>query len=201
MTTAIQQAASAQKLAVSQKTLATPGQYLTFLLKGKTYAIGILNIKEIIAYDRLTEVPMMPPFIRGVINLRGRVVPVVDLLSRFGQGSTALAKRTTIIIVETLDQSEVGRMGSGRLILTGGASQLVGLAEMAANQLGTAARVGRPHPWGGVPNSVCTPGFASALGLAAAATMPGAGIGAYRERTSLDPTYLDRVGNWLQRSF
>lgn len=108
MTTAIQQAASAQKLAVSQKTLATPGQYLTFLLKGKTYAIGILNIKEIIAYDRLTEVPMMPPFIRGVINLRGRVVPVVDLLSRFGQGSTALAKRTTIIIVETLDQSEAG---------------------------------------------------------------------------------------------
>jgi purine-binding chemotaxis protein CheW len=106
MNTALQQAAPTQKVTVSQKTLAKAGQYLTFLLNGETYAIGILSIKEIIAYDRLTEVPMMPPFIRGVINLRGRVVPVVDLISRFGQGSTALAKRTTIIIVETLDQSE-----------------------------------------------------------------------------------------------
>jgi purine-binding chemotaxis protein CheW len=68
--------------------------------------VGILNIKEIIAYDQLTEVPMMPKFIRGVINLRGRVVPVVDLASRFGQGSTSLAKRTSIVIVETMDYSD-----------------------------------------------------------------------------------------------
>jgi len=104
MTTALQPAAS-QKLAVSSKILAKPGQYLTFSLNGETYAVGILNIKEIIAYDRLTEVPMMPPFIRGVINLRGRVVPVVDLLSRFNQGSTVLAKRTSIVIVEIQDPS------------------------------------------------------------------------------------------------
>jgi purine-binding chemotaxis protein CheW len=107
MTTALATAAP-QKLAVSQKVLAKPGQYLTFSLNGETYAVGILSIKEIIAYDRLTEVPMMPPFIRGVINLRGRVVPVVDLLSRFNQGSTVLAKRTSIVIVETIDRSEDG---------------------------------------------------------------------------------------------
>jgi len=106
MDTAVQ-AASVQRLPVpGQPAMARPGQYLTFLLNGETYAVGILSIKEIIAYDRLTEVPMMPPFIRGVINLRGRVVPVVDLLSRFGHGSTALAKRTSIVIVETLDYTE-----------------------------------------------------------------------------------------------
>jgi purine-binding chemotaxis protein CheW len=88
--------------------IAEAGQYLTFSLKGETYALGILSIKEIINYDRLTEVPMMPSFIRGVINLRGRVVPIVDLLARFGQGSTLIAKRTSIVIVETVDQGSEG---------------------------------------------------------------------------------------------
>lgn len=79
---------------------AVAGQYLTFMLGGEVYALGILNIKEIIDYGDLTEVPMMPPFVRGVINLRGSVVPVVDLAARFGKGSTAVAKRTGIVIVE-----------------------------------------------------------------------------------------------------
>jgi purine-binding chemotaxis protein CheW len=107
MNTAVQ-AAAPQRLAAGQPVMAKAGQYLTFLLNGETYAVGILSIKEIIAYDRLTEVPMMPNFIRGVINLRGRVVPVVDLLSRFGQGNTTLAKRTSIVIVETQDHSDDG---------------------------------------------------------------------------------------------
>ncbi|HNV54741.1 MAG TPA: chemotaxis protein CheW, partial [Pseudomonadales bacterium] len=64
------------------------GQYLTFMLAGETFALGILNIKEIIEYGALTTVPLMPDFIRGVINLRGRVVPVVDLAARFGRAST-----------------------------------------------------------------------------------------------------------------
>jgi purine-binding chemotaxis protein CheW len=100
------QTSQSHRLTAGQHTLAKAGQYLTFLLNGETYAVCILSIKEIIAYDRLTEVPMMPPFIRGVINLRGRVVPVVDLLSRFGHGHTTLAKRTSIVIIETLDYSE-----------------------------------------------------------------------------------------------
>jgi purine-binding chemotaxis protein CheW len=54
-------------------------QYLTFMLGGEVFAIGILHIKEIIEYGHLTTVPMMPAFIRGVINLRGAVVPVVDI--------------------------------------------------------------------------------------------------------------------------
>jgi len=86
--------------------LADAGQYLTFVLSGEIYALGILNIKEIIDYGHLTEVPMMPPFIRGVINLRGSVVPVVDLSARFGKGSTQIARRTGIVIVETGNDGE-----------------------------------------------------------------------------------------------
>lgn len=82
------------------KALPESGQYLTFMLSGEVYALAILNIKEIIQYGDLTEVPMMPPFIRGVINLRGKVVPVVDLAARFGKGITGVSRRTSIVIIE-----------------------------------------------------------------------------------------------------
>jgi len=77
-----------------------PAQYLTFMLAGEVFAIGILAIKEIIEYHSLTEVPMMPACVRGVINLRGAVVPVMDLLARFGRPTCAITKRTCIVIVE-----------------------------------------------------------------------------------------------------
>ncbi|MDO8775430.1 MAG: chemotaxis protein CheW [Burkholderiaceae bacterium] len=77
-------------------------QYLTFMLGGETYAMGILTIKEIIEYGNLTEVPRMPPFIRGVINLRGAVVPVIDLNARFGKAATQVTRRTCIVIVEVV---------------------------------------------------------------------------------------------------
>ena len=75
-------------------------QYLTFMLGTEVFAIGILAIKEIIEYNGLTEVPMMPECIRGVINLRGAVVPVMDLLARFGRQAGAVTKPTCIVIVE-----------------------------------------------------------------------------------------------------
>lgn len=86
-------------------------QYLTFMLGGEVFAIGILGIKEIIEYAGLTEVPMMPDCIRGVINLRGAVVPVMDLSSRFGKPSTAVTKRTCIVIVEIEASGERHDMG------------------------------------------------------------------------------------------
>lgn len=82
-------------------------QYLTFSLGGEMFAVGILNVKEIIEYGNLTEIPMMPSFIRGVINLRGAVVPVVDLAARFGGKVSAVQRRTCIVIAEML-QDEVG---------------------------------------------------------------------------------------------
>ncbi|KQV78592.1 chemotaxis protein CheW [Massilia sp. Root351] len=79
-----------------------PAQYLTFTLGGETYAVGILAVKEIIEYAGLTPVPMMPEAIRGVINLRGAVVPVMDLAARFGRQASEITKRTCIVIVEVV---------------------------------------------------------------------------------------------------
>jgi len=75
-------------------------QYLTFVLAGEVFAIGILAIKEIIEYANPTSVPMMPDYLRGVINLRGLVVPVIDLAVRFGKPPSPVTKRTCIVIVE-----------------------------------------------------------------------------------------------------
>lgn len=74
--------------------------YLAFRLADEVYAIDILRIREIIEYGVPTSVPMMPPSVRGVINLRGSVVPVIDLAIRFGREATGVGKRTCIVIVE-----------------------------------------------------------------------------------------------------
>lgn len=81
-------------------------QYLTFVLGAETFAIGILAIKEIIEYSSLTDVPMMPPYVRGVINLRGAVVPVIDLAVRFGRVPAPVTKRTCIVIIEIMVNDE-----------------------------------------------------------------------------------------------
>lgn len=86
-------------------------QYLTFVLAGETYAIGILHIKEIIEYGQMTTVPMMPGFIRGVINLRGAVVPVIDLAIRFGGQRGEVTKRSCIVILELTQESETQVIG------------------------------------------------------------------------------------------
>jgi len=78
-------------------------QFLTFMLSGKAYGLDILNIKEIIEFGDLTEVPMTPDFISGVINLRGSVVPVIDLSQRFSGKPTEYTKRTSIIILEVMN--------------------------------------------------------------------------------------------------
>ena len=87
------------------------GQYLTFVLGTETFAIGIMAIKEIIEYVNLTEVPMMPAYVRGVINLRGAVVPVIDLPVRFGKTASAVTKRTCIVIIEVVLGSERHTLG------------------------------------------------------------------------------------------
>ncbi len=85
---------------VEQSSSEASEQYLTFMLGGKDYGLEILNIKEIIEYGDVTEMPMTPDFISGVINLRGSVVPVIDLSNRFIGHSVERTKRTSIIILE-----------------------------------------------------------------------------------------------------
>ena len=82
------------------------GQYLTFLQQGEMFAIGILGIKEIIEYGHLTTVPLMPNFISGVINIRGAVVPVIDLSARFGREAATTTRRSCIVIIETINDDE-----------------------------------------------------------------------------------------------
>ncbi len=77
-----------------------PGQYLTFLVGHESFAISILDVKEIIEITSVTRVPMTPDFIHGVINLRGNVVPVIDLSARLGHGKANISKRSCIVLVE-----------------------------------------------------------------------------------------------------
>jgi purine-binding chemotaxis protein CheW len=76
------------------------GKYLTFTMAGEEYGIGILKIKEIIGMLPITPVPQTPGFVKGVVNLRGKVIPVVDLRLRFDMDATDYTDRTCIIVVE-----------------------------------------------------------------------------------------------------
>ena len=76
------------------------GKYLTFMLAEEEYGIGILKIKEIIGMLPITSVPRTPDYVKGVINLRGKVIPVMDLRLRFGMPSIDYSERTCIIVVE-----------------------------------------------------------------------------------------------------
>jgi purine-binding chemotaxis protein CheW len=100
-----------QAKGVAVKVDEAPSQYLTFALGGEMFGVGILSVKEIIEYGSLTEIPMMPAFIRGVINLRGSVVPVIDLAARFGGRPSELGKRSCIVIVEVHDDDSLHDIG------------------------------------------------------------------------------------------
>jgi len=76
------------------------GKYLTFSLADEEYGIGILKVKEIIGMMPITSVPRTPQFVKGVINLRGKVIPIVDLRAKFGMESIPYTERTCIIVVE-----------------------------------------------------------------------------------------------------
>jgi purine-binding chemotaxis protein CheW len=91
--------------------IAEHSQYLTFLVGKEQFALGLLAVREIIEYHAMTEVPMMPREIRGVINLRGAVVPVMDLSARFGGPATEPTRRTCIVILELELQGGLQIMG------------------------------------------------------------------------------------------
>jgi purine-binding chemotaxis protein CheW len=86
-------------------------QYLTFFLAGEEYAISILQVTDIIECGAVTRVPGTPPWIRGVHNLRGTVVPVIDLAIKFGLPATEITRRTCIVIVELRADDETLIMG------------------------------------------------------------------------------------------
>ncbi len=96
---------SEMNLAIKAVTMKT-GKYLTFTLAEEEYGIGILKVKEIIGMMPITSVPRTPKFVKGVINLRGKVIPVMDLRLKFGMPAISYTDRTCIIVVE-IDTDEM----------------------------------------------------------------------------------------------
>jgi len=108
-------------MAATQQQSATElNKYLCFVLSDKRYAANILRIKEIMEHMEVTTIPMMPEFLCGVTNLRGKVVPVIDLGKRLGMDAVSIGRRTCIIIME---------------VLVHGASMDVGIMVDAVNQV------------------------------------------------------------------
>jgi purine-binding chemotaxis protein CheW len=100
-------------------------QYLTFSLLGEEYAVGILKVREILEYDVVTRVPRAPAWVRGAINLRGRVVPVLDLAVRFGMPPQEISRRTCIVILDLSPDHATRVVG----ILVDSVSQVVDLRD------------------------------------------------------------------------
>lgn len=115
-------------------------QYLTFFIRDEEYAVEILRVKEIIEYEHVTRVPATPAHVRGVINLRGAVLPVVDLSAKFGNEETAPTRTTCIVVVETKPQDELLTIG----IVATAVSEVVDIADGAIEpppSFGTGVRV------------------------------------------------------------
>ena len=105
-----------------------PAQYLTFTLGEEVFAMDIRTVREIIQYGPMTTVPLMPAFVRGVINLRGAVVPVIDLQARFGRAAAHVGKKTCIVIFDAVREGERVELG----LLVDAVSEVI---EIAADQI------------------------------------------------------------------
>jgi purine-binding chemotaxis protein CheW len=103
-----------EKTTVAEKIRAREGKYLTFKLGREEYGIEILKVREIIGYMAITAVPRAPEYIKGVINLRGQVIPVLDLRSRFGMDAAEVTEQTCIIVA---DVSQRGRRFNAGLVV------------------------------------------------------------------------------------
>ncbi|HMV78183.1 MAG TPA: chemotaxis protein CheW [Leptospiraceae bacterium] len=90
---------------------ATENQLLTFYCGAEVFAIDILKVKEIKEYTELTSIPLMPKAVQGVINLRGQVLPIIDLNIRFGRPAAKITRRTCIIVVEISGNEEISSIG------------------------------------------------------------------------------------------
>ncbi len=105
-----------------------PGKYLVFRLGGEDYGFPVLKVQEIIQWMEVTRVPRMPDFVRGVINLRGKIVPVIDLHARFGLPPASVTARTCVIVLQV--QRETGLLVTGVVV-----DEVTEVAEMPAENI------------------------------------------------------------------
>jgi purine-binding chemotaxis protein CheW len=104
------------------------GKYLTFALSSEEYGLSVLRVREIIKMMDITEVPQVPPHIKGVLNLRGKVIPVIDLRIKFGFAPGDAASRTCIIVVEVV-------LASGRALMGIIVDHVVDVLNIAAEEI------------------------------------------------------------------
>lgn len=124
-------------------------QYLTFALEDETFAMDIRSVREIIQHASMTVVPLMPNFVRGVINLRGAVVPVIDLRARFGWPAARVGKKTCIVIFDATSNHEKMELG----LMVDAVSEVIDITDAnieAPPQFGTAIRRDFIHGMGKV---------------------------------------------------
>ena len=114
-------------------------QFLTFQLAEGVYAMDIVTVREIIQYGTVTPVPLMPEFVRGVINLRGAVVPVVDLQARLGKSAATVGKKTCIVIFDGTHNGERVELG----LMVDAVSEVI---EIAPDQVEPAPQFGSAVP-------------------------------------------------------
>jgi purine-binding chemotaxis protein CheW len=105
------QSANPSTVHIGKSATEREGKYLTFTLNGEEYGIGILKVKEIIGMMPITTVPQTPGYVKGVINLRGKVIPVADLRLKFGMDPMDYTERTCIIVVEITGGGKKIHMG------------------------------------------------------------------------------------------
>jgi purine-binding chemotaxis protein CheW len=111
----------------SRDTETSVQQYLTFMIGSEEYAVSLLRVKEIIEYDIVTQIPKTPEWIRGVINLRGSVVPVIDLAVKFRQAPSVAGKLTCIVITEVLGEVQSGEEAAVMGIMADSVRQVIDL--------------------------------------------------------------------------
>ncbi|MEW6520355.1 MAG: chemotaxis protein CheW [Thermodesulfobacteriota bacterium] len=113
---------------MADATVAESSQYLTFKLDDEFFTVNVHSVREILEYVKITKMPDAPPFMRGIINVRGSIIPVIDLRRKFGIGETD-ARQTTRIIVLEIDREE------GGLVIGALADSVKEVIEMAVEQI------------------------------------------------------------------
>ncbi len=129
------------------------GKYLTFTLHDESYGIEVLKVREIIRLTEITAVPQMPPYVRGVINLRGKIIPVTDLRLRFGFPDAVGTDKTCIVVVQmNLPKSKPTQMG----LVVDGVEEVVSIA---------AGEIEETPTFGGDVSTDCILGMAKIKGV------------------------------------
>jgi purine-binding chemotaxis protein CheW len=150
------------------------GKYLTFTLYSESYGIDVLKVREIIRLANITAVPQMPPYIRGVINLRGKIIPVFDLRLRFGFPEAGSTNLTCIVVVQVeLADGRATQMG----LVVDGVEEVITIA---------AADIEEPPDFGAQVSTKCILGMAKIKGVVKALLDIDQAVGCYAlERITL----------------